>query len=135
MFDVNETEQSGEDLSSADAKALSAELESIEREYSEEMPTAGGEIAEQFSTADALMGVVSPAFDIIAPNWRVTYKEKQSLCTAYGAVIDKYFPNGDYSKWLPEIMALGVTVSIFSSRAGVPRVAEEGKDEGGEIAD
>lgn len=76
-------------------------------------------------TSALLMGAFSPLFDIFAPNWNVQTEEKQALCEAYGAVIDKYYPDGVGGQFATELTALTITGMIFVPRMNTPRKKPE----------
>jgi len=78
-------------------------------------------------TSDLLMGVISPLFDVFAPNWSVSVEEKTALSCAYGDLIDKYFPDGLHSQYSIEITALTVTAMVMGSKIGTPRHKPEKK--------
>jgi hypothetical protein len=81
-------------------------------------------------TADMLLLIISPAFDLVAPNWRVTDKEKQLLAGAYGELIDAYFPNFDLG---PIGGALAVTAMVVAPRLNTPRTLPEPEGDGAAV--
>lgn len=116
----------------AEAEAIQvdpvAELESLQ--VSDEDFKPGAEhVAEpvpekpDIPTDKLLLMAISPVFDIFAPAWEVTKDEKQALAAAYGALLDKYFPDLDLG---PEIGAIVITAMIIVPRIGKPRKIEEG---------
>lgn len=70
--------------------------------------------------------LLTPSFVILAPNWKVTKDEIEQLSIAYGAVIDKYFPD---LRTGPELAAIIVTAVVFTPRVmmKIPPKLEEKK--------
>lgn len=75
-------------------------------------------------TAEIIFPVVSMAFDLVAPNWAVGEGEKKALSEAYGALLDKYFPDAINSFGV-ELQALLITAAIVAPRLRVPRRVED----------
>ncbi len=98
----------------AEAAALEGEVLRDDRagQRSDDPPPAGP------STGDVLTSLLRPTFDIMAPAWRVSDTECALLGHAYGAVLDKYFPNID---WGVELAALLATAAVFGPRMRTPR--------------
>ena len=78
-------------------------------------------------TGQLLVMVLDPAFQILAPNWKVTQTEVKQLAEAYGAVIDKYWPDG-LTQYGPEVSAILITAMIVAPRAGTPPKLEKKPD-------
>lgn len=76
-----------------------------------EVPPAGP------STGELLAALLKPTFAVMAPAWGVTDDECVLLGNAYGAVIDKYFPNFDFGV---EFSAVVVTLAVFGPRYNRP---------------
>jgi len=74
----------------------------------------------QEETKKILMGVIVPAFALLAPGWQVQNAECEMLADAYAQLIDKYFPDG-IGKFGVEINATLVTLAIFAPRLAIPR--------------
>jgi hypothetical protein len=70
--------------------------------------------------------VLAPTFVLLAPNWKVSKDEVEQLSIAYGAVIDKYFPD---LRAGPELAAVLISLAVFTPRvmAKVPRKLEAKK--------
>ncbi len=82
------------------------------------------EAAPAVPTDKLLVMVLDPAFQILAPNWKIRQGEVEQLATAYAAVIDKYFPDS-LNAYGPEISAVLVTAMILAPRAGTPPKVEK----------
>lgn len=121
---IEQTEQIDPDLA-AQFDALAIEAQGVEGLADENAAHAAPEI----DTGELLLGVVSPAFDLLAPNWQVSLNEKKALATAYGALLDKYFPSGIHNQFGVELAAVAVTVTVFGSRIGVDRKQPEQEQE------
>mgnify|MGYP000668628880 CR=1 FL=1 len=66
-----------------------------------------------YTTEELLRDIGGPAFAIMAPNWHIHDSEKlPQLAKAYGAVIDKYFPDFQMA-FGPEIACALVTITVF----------------------
>jgi hypothetical protein len=59
------------------------------------------------------------AFDVYAPRWKVLPAEVDKLAEAYGAVVDKYFPDGLFGQYAVEINAVLITVAVFQPRMNI----------------
>jgi hypothetical protein len=70
-------------------------------------------------TSDFLAGMLAPAFDQLAPNWKVKPHEIKMLAVGWGAVLDKYFPGG-VSSWGPWGVALAATAAVIGPRVNIP---------------
>jgi hypothetical protein len=94
----------------------------------------GGEVGEngliedstnnepEMQTSEILFPIIAMGFDIVVPQWKVRKEEKQALAEAYGALLDKYFPDaGNY--FGVEITALMATGMIC-----MPRVLADKKE-------
>lgn len=111
----------------SDAQALKDEFSAIYDEVDGVEPSSEGErepVTLDVETGEVLLGIVSPTFDMLCPNWGVTMEEKKALADAYGGVIDKYFPNLGNSAG-PELVAVAMTAAIFAPRFGKARKLEE----------
>jgi len=73
------------------------------------------------TNAELLTALLVPTFAIMAPAWRVTDAECAMLGEAYGAVMDKYFP--DFSLGV-ELTAVLATLAVFGPRVGRPMKQE-----------
>lgn len=94
-------------------------------------PVEDGEKADslELSSAELLTDAVSITAEIFAPNWHITPEEAGQLGGVYGKLLDKYAPETDFSKWMPEIGAVMVTGMIIKSRIGVPLKLEPPKSD------
>lgn len=114
---------------------IASELEALAAEALSEAPTqhtgqtpeqqAESQAQEAFESgqeeyAEAVGVVLGPAFQILAPNWRVTDAEIQQLSISYAAVLQKYYPGG-MGKIGPEFTALAITAMILAPRIRQPR--------------
>ena len=118
---LGDDEQALKELNDLDAAAASLDGEPAGQSDIED-------IEQSIPTSDLLLGILSPAFDILAPNWNVKGNEKQAIAEAYGGLIDKYFPEGNFaSAYSLEISAVLVTATVFGSRIGTPRNKPEEK--------
>lgn len=77
-------------------------------------------------TDQLLRMLLAPLFGLLAPAWGVTQQEIGQLAEAYGAVVDKYFPNG-LTAFGPELAAGMVTIAVIGPRMGKPRKIEPTK--------
>lgn len=113
---------SGEAGSTASSSELAAELDELEAEAStpelEAAPAASGDQASDVSTADALALLLRPAFDLLAPAWAVSDAECKALADAWGAVLDKYWPDLQVGV---ELNAALVTAVVLGPRLRRPR--------------
>lgn len=82
--------------------------------------------AAQVSGAEILAPVVGLACNILAPSWDIQPEEQQALAESYGALVDKYFPEGAGAFGV-ELNALIITGAIFGPRIGKPRKPEKPK--------
>ena len=73
--------------------------------------------------AELIAPVVQLACAVLAPNWNIQGEEQQALAQSYGAVLDKYFPEGA-GQFGPELSALLITAAILTPRIGTPRKPE-----------
>lgn len=73
------------------------------------------------TNAELLTALLRPTFDIMAPSWNVSDMECAMLGEAYGAVIDKYWPDFAFGV---ELTALLATVAVFGPRMRRPAKAE-----------
>ena len=127
-------QESGDTITTNEDKETVSGLMSLQSEAAqadgEEAPQGVEEAQEAIiETSALLMGALSPLFDIFAPNWEVAAQEKQALCEAYGAVLDKYFPDGVGGKYATELTALTITGMIVAPRVGQPRKKPDPKTE------
>lgn len=70
---------------------------------------------KEISSAELFLMVGGPWFDILAPNWKVGQDEKKQLSDAYGALLDKYFPDWS-TRFGPELAAVVVSAAVFGPR-------------------
>lgn len=85
--------------------------------------------APEISTREMLAPVIHSAFQILAPNWEVKEKESGQLATVWGAVLDKYFPDGVMNNFGLEIAAVTTTAMIVLPRMRKPRKEKPKTDE------
>ena len=86
----------------------------------------GGEPpSPEIPTADLVRPLVQLVCGTVAPAWKISKGEQDTLTDAYAAVIDKYFPGG--LSMGPEVGALLVTAAIIGPRLGQPMREEEPK--------
>lgn len=74
--------------------------------------------SEQVSTEEVLFPIVCMAFDVMVPHWKVKEKEKKALSEAYGALLDKYFPNST------EYLGVEITALMVTGMICMPRIIE-----------
>lgn len=117
--DDKQTVEGINNLMSEAAELEGVAISSIDGADAEDLPEP------TIETSALLMGAFSPIFDIFAPNWDVQTEEKQALCEAYGAIIDKYYPDGIAGRFSAELTALTVTGMIIAPRMGTPRKKPE----------
>lgn len=115
MAELDAIASSAADLDPKTPEQLQAELEQTElAEQRAAMP----------ETSEILFPVINSVFSILAPNWGVTANESQALAEAYGALIDKYFPDS-HMAFGAEITAVTVTAMVVAPRIGKARKKEE----------
>lgn len=86
-----------------------------EDEYSlEEVPQQVGP-----ETCEFIAPIIGGFFGIVTPNWNISDAEVNELSKAYGAVIDKYYP--DITPGC-EVTAILCTIMVVAPRIGTPRV-------------
>lgn len=102
---------------SAQAAALEGEVLRAESRAEGDQDAPAGP-----STGELLAALLRPTFDIVAPDWRVTDSECEMLGQAYGAVIDKYFPDLEMGV---ELTAVLVTAAVLGPRLRKPRRQEK----------
>lgn len=108
-----------------DLAALGAEADRAGEAPAE--PSPAGPTKQDVPTADFLAGMLAPAFDQLAPNWKVKQHEVQMLAVGWGAVLDHYFPGG-VNAWGPWGVALAATAAVLGPRINVPpRIVVEKK--------
>lgn len=118
--------------------AMAAELEGIPQGQNHQTSDPGYQPVEaaHITSAEILAPVVGLACDLLAPSWNIGPEEKQALAESYGALVDKYFPEGIGAVGV-ELNAFIITGAILAPRLGTPRKPEtkdKAKDEGGEDA-
>lgn len=105
---------------------LQAEAAALEGEVLRAVPGAGVGGGDQApaapSTGELLAALLRPTFDIMAPAWRVSDPECEMLGQAYGAVIDKYFPDMELGVELAAVLA---TAAVLGPRLRKPRHEEK----------
>lgn len=92
-------------------------------------PPPGGEKEPPptISTDQVVKSMLTPMFTVMLPGWRVTEEEIEALSIAYGAVLDKYFPDG-----IPfgiELSAVMITIVVFGPRIRAMRAQEKARKE------
>lgn len=65
--------------------------------------------APQIALGDMLAPAIQATFGVLAPNWEVTTEESAALGSAWGSVIEIWFPDASLS---PKYVALGTALSI-----------------------
>jgi len=78
----------------------------------------------EIETSELLFPIVSSMFDIFSPKWKVKKAEKEALSQAYGALLDKYFPDAS-NMFGVELTALTVTAMVVAPRMMQPEQPEE----------
>lgn len=109
----------GPDLQRLETLAADAPLDETPAASS---PSKNAVIEDYSQTIRQLAG---PAFDVLAPGWKVKESEVGALADAWAGVLYKYYPDGiDDAHWL---VAAVTTAAVFAPRivGGVPRVVEE----------
>lgn len=81
----------------------------------------------EIPTGAFLQSILAPVFAMFAPNWRVSEAEVSQLAETWGAVIDKWFPDGVLNRFGPEIAAASVTIMVFAPRMKIPPKLPEPK--------
>lgn len=102
-------------------EALAAEAAGMVEAQHQPQPEPPGPPAPP--TAEIILPVLSMVCDLAAPNWRIGEAEKRALAEAYGALLDKYFPDG-FMAWGVELNAVIVTAAIIAPRMRTPRISE-----------
>ena len=111
----------------ADAEALDALA--LEAGATDPAAIAAAEAADQeMPTGEVLALVMGPAFEVLAPNWKISDSEARQLANAYGAVIDKHFP-GALGNFGIELTAVVMTLAVIAPRMHKPRKLEPAKPE------
>jgi hypothetical protein len=87
--------------------------------------TAQAVAAPEFSLGDMLAPAIQTTFGVLAPNWDVTTEESAALGSAWGAVIEVWFPDASLS---PKYVALGTALSI-TAMVVAPRMSKPAKAE------
>ncbi|TVL36224.1 hypothetical protein [Shewanella xiamenensis] len=80
--------------------------------------------AAHVSGSELIAPIVGLTCAIFAPNWNISPEEQQALADSYGALIDKYFPEGAGAFGV-ELNALIITGAILAPRFKTPRHAEK----------
>jgi len=108
-----------------------ADLEALQVEVTTDMnagpvqPQTVNPVKVDDSVTDLLQPVLLMGFAVLAPNWQVTQPEVEQLSTAYGALIEKYFPNGKFfDEYSVEISAIMVTGMVVVPKMSLPRKTE-----------
>lgn len=109
-----------------DAEALENIASQAAGEDAEPQAAADSEIL--IPTEEILLPIVSLVTALTLPNWKIKEEENKVLSQAYGAILDKYFPDVGGSFGV-EVNALIVTGAIFAPRLGKPRILEEKKED------
>lgn len=125
MAAENVTAAAPEELEGLAAEAAALEGETIVNGAAAPEPKQAGP-----STAELLLPVVGLMCGLFCPAWNIQQVEQQALAEAYGAVVDKYFPDG--INFGVELNALLITAAIIGPRLKMPRtVVNEGAESGG----
>ena len=119
MSDEQKTPEPNDNAEELASLALEAEGMAEEAPRPVDAPGQQDEV-QDIPTEALLMGVMNPAFAILAPNWNIQPKEVELLAESYACVIDKYFPGG-VGAIGPELAAATATFAIFLPRMHVPR--------------
>jgi hypothetical protein len=87
--------------------------------------TEGDDQAEQMSSAEVCTMAVSTTFALVAArrgdHWQLQDAEAQQMGEAYGALLDKYFPDSVAG---PEVAAVLVTATVIFPRAMADKAAQ-----------
>ena len=128
---VNESALQGDELTGteqghfdefATVEQMAADIEGVQ--LGAPSTDAGYQPAEAtVSGAELVLPIVTLACAVLAPSWNVGAQEQAALADSYGAVIDKYFPDGA-GQFGVELSALLVTAAIVTPRLGTPRKPE-----------
>ncbi len=87
----------------------------------------------QITGKELVAPVVALACTMLAPAWNIQNEEVDALSSAYGDLLDKYFPEGAGAFGV-ELSALLVTGAIIMPRLGKPRREETQIDTSKEAA-
>lgn len=98
---------------------------STEYENSQQQPEEQQPEVAKVETREVLAPIIHTAFQILCPNWDVKEKESGQLATVWGAVLDKYFPDGVMNEFGLEIAAISTTAMVVLPRLKKPRKTEE----------
>lgn len=112
-----------------------AVFEEAAREHESQAEQENQQTIAEVSTREILAPIIHSAFMILCPNWKVKEKESGQLATVWGAVLDKYYPDGVMNQFGLEIAAISTTAMIVLPRLKVPRNEPEqqsNKQSGGE---
>jgi len=117
---------------SDDDKAQQSEFDAI---LSEAIDADGGKIGDTglvetekdddsdgIQTSELLFPIIDMAFEIMTPDWNVKVKEKKALAEAYGALLDKYFPDAG------EYFGVEITALMTTGMVCMPRVVKKRKE-------
>jgi hypothetical protein len=80
-------------------------------------------------TSEIIEPILQMGFAILAPAWQVTDPECKELSKCYGALIDKYFPDG-VGQYGVEVTAVMTTAAVILPRMKIPRKLEPQPVEG-----
>ena len=108
---------------SSAAVAAPDELDALAVEVAADAPTPAPTDAPPeppMPTSQLLQPALRLVFDKVAPAWKVSDAEVQSLADVYGALVDKYFPGGVMNRWGLELSALMLTFAVLGPRWGTP---------------
>lgn len=78
---------------------------------------------QQGPTSEIIEPILQMGFAIIAPAWQVSDPECKELAKCYGALIDKYFPDG-MGQYGVEVTAAMTTAAVILPRMKIPRKLE-----------
>lgn len=136
MEDLSINEQNDDDLTGVEPEhfiefeqvaAAAAEMEGDQLPLTGQSTSGEGyqpTQAAEMSGAELLAPLVSLAFGLLAPNWNVAAEEQQAIAESYGALVDKYYPEGAGTFGV-ELNALILTAAIVGPRLGTPRKLEK----------
>ncbi|MBT3041992.1 MAG: hypothetical protein KME67_03950 [Candidatus Thiodiazotropha sp. (ex Codakia orbicularis)] len=74
-------------------------------------------------TSEIIEPILQMGFAVLAPAWQVSDPECKELAKCYGALIDKYFPEG-MGQYGVEITAVMTTAAVILPRMKIPRKLE-----------
>ena len=123
-----ETETTEETIIEMEAGPDDAVIELEGLSVEDDFAPCGADVAEpepeppEMPTDELIYMAASPLVDIFLPGWRVSEDEKRAVAGAWGALIDKYFPEVEMGV---ELTAIIVTGMVIVPRLGVDRKEPE----------